>query len=155
MPREQEAAVFRLAIRHWNDGDLDGVVDLLADDICHTVNVDALEIPWMKSAEGKAEVAARLNLIRETFIINAFVIESLVFEADDIRATVFGYHTHKKTGERLDVRLRFRVRVKDGRIARLEETVDAAYFEAFERFVRYLGQTAEELGSAPPEPFSA
>ena len=132
-----------------------GVLALLADDIRHTVNVDALGIPWMASAEGKADVAARLGLIRETFIIDAFVIESLITEAEDIRATVVGYHTHKTTGERLDVRLRFRVRVRDGLLVQLDETVDAAYFEAFQRFVSYLGQTAEELGNAPPEPFSS
>ena len=155
MPREDDIAVFRLAVRHWNDGDFDGVLALLADDIRHTVNVDALGIPWMASAEGKADVAARLGLIRETFIIDAFVIESLITEAEDIRATVVGYHTHKTTGERLDVRLRFRVRVRDGLLVQLDETVDAAYFEAFQRFVSYLGQTAEELGNAPPEPFSS
>ncbi|WP_041316206.1 nuclear transport factor 2 family protein [Hyphomicrobium nitrativorans] len=155
MPRDDNALVFRLACRYWNDGDFDSVIALLADDIRHTVNVDALGIPWMASAEGKADVAARLNLIRETFLVDAFVIEALVTDAEELRATVVGYHTHKKTRERLDVRLRFRVRVRDGLLAQIDETVDAAYFEAFERFVRYLEQTAEELGNAPPEPFSA
>lgn len=155
MPRESDVSVFRLAVRYWNDGDFDAVLALIADDIRHTVNVDALGIPWMASAVGKADVAARLGLIRETFVIDAFVIESLIMETEDIRATVVGYHTHRKTGERLDVRLRFRVRVRDGMLVWLEETVDAAYFEAFERFVRYLAQTAEELGNAPPESFSA
>lgn len=148
MSREQDGAVFQLAVRHWNDGNLDGVLGLLADDICHTVNVDALNIPWAMSATGKNAVRQRLGLIQQTFVINAFLVESLVYEDDDIRATVLGYHTHRRTGECLDVRLRFRVRVRDGLIVRLDETVDGAYFEAFERFVRYLEQTAQEAAAS-------
>ena len=150
--REREADVFRRAVRHWTDGDFDAVVALLDDDICHTVNVDALGIPWMMTTKGKTEMAGRLALIRETFVINAFVLEALIHETRSLRATVYALHTHKKTGERLDVRLRFRVFIKSGRIARLEETVDGAYFEAFERFVRYLEERAGEIGSAPHLP---
>lgn len=135
-------------MRCWNAGDFDGVTALLDDEICHTVNVDKLGIPWMMSATGKAEMAGRLALIRETFVIDAFMLESLVHETRSLRARVHAIHTHKKTGERLDVRLRFRVFVKAGRIVRLEETVDGTYFEAFERFVRYLEERAVEIGVA-------
>lgn len=150
--RERELDVFRRSVRFWNDGDFDGVLSLLAEDICHSVNVDALGIPWMMSASGKPEVAGRLALIRETFIIDSFEMETLTHETNYLRAAVHAFHTHKKTGEQLDVRLRFRVTVKSGLIARIEETVDASYFEAFERFVRYVEQTAIEAGSAPHAP---
>ena len=143
MSRELDAAVFRLAVRHWNDGDLEGVLSLIADDIIHVVNVDALEIPWVSSAEGKLALTARLMLIAATFDINAFIIESLVHEKDDIRATVLVYHTHKKTRERLDIRVRFRVQVKNGLIVRMDEFLDAAYIDAFNRFVKYLEETAQ------------
>ncbi len=145
MSREEEAAVFRLAVRRWSDGDFDGVLALLADDIIHTVNIDALQIPWVASAAGKAEVTARLKVIQATFVVDAFIIESLVYEPEAIRATVLGYHKHRKTQERLDVRVRFLVRVRDGLIVRLDEPVDGAYFEAFQRFVSYLQQAAPEL----------
>ncbi|MCC7253821.1 nuclear transport factor 2 family protein [Hyphomicrobium sp.] len=144
MSQEEEAAVFRLAVRHWSDGNFEGVLALLADDIVHSVNVDALQIPWVSSAEGKPEVSARLKLIIDTFVVDAFVIENLVYENGEIRATVLGYHVHRKTRERLDVRVRFRVRVRDGLIVRIDEFLDAAYIEAFERFVRYLEQAAQQ-----------
>jgi ketosteroid isomerase-like protein len=149
MSRELDAAVFRLAVRHWTDGDLEGVLSLIADDIVHVVNVDALEIPWVSSAEGKPALTARLMLIAATFDINAFIIESLVLEKDDIRATVLVYHTHKKTRERLDIRVRFRVRVKNGLIVRMDEFLDAAYIDAFNRFVKYLEETAQAAGGQP------
>jgi ketosteroid isomerase-like protein len=146
MSLEEDGAVFRQAVRNWSDGNLDGVLALLGDDVVHTVNVDALKIPWASSAVGKADVSARLKLIIDTFVVDAFVIENLVYEEEELRAAVLGYHVHRKTGERLDVRLRFRVRVRDGLIVRLDEFLDAAYIDAFERFVRYLEQAAQEAG---------
>jgi ketosteroid isomerase-like protein len=149
MSREQDAAVFRQAVRFWNDGNLEGVLSLIADDIVHVVNVDALEIPWVSSAEGKPALTARLMLIAATFVINAFIVESLVQERDDIRATVLVYHTHRKTGEPLDVKVRFRVRVRDGLIVRMDEFLDAAYIDAFNRFVKSLEETAQAAGGQP------
>jgi ketosteroid isomerase-like protein len=63
---------------------------------------------------------------------------------------VLGYHVHRKTRERLDVRVRFRVRVRDGLIVRIDEFLDAAYIEAFQRFVSYLEQTAQDAGITLP-----
>lgn len=146
MSQEDEIAVFRRAVRCWSDEDFAGAVALLDDDIIHTVNVDALEIPWASSAEGKPNVTGRLKLIADTFVVNAFIIENLTYERGEIRATVLGYHVHRKTHERLDVKVRFRVRVRDGLIVRIDETLDAAYIEAFQRFVTYLEQTAQEAG---------
>lgn len=150
MSLDETERVFRQAIRNWSDGNLDGVVALLADDIVHNVNVDALQIPWVSSTVGKAEVCGRLKLIMDTFVINAFVVESLVREKTHIRAVVLGYHTHRRTGERLDVKLRFRARVANGLIVQLDEFLDAAYIEAFERFVKYLEQTAQEAAAGQP-----
>jgi hypothetical protein len=51
---------------------------------------------------------------------------------------------HRKTRERLDVRVRFRVRVQNGLITRVDEYLDAPYIEAFQRFVTYLEQPAHD-----------
>jgi ketosteroid isomerase-like protein len=147
MQPTNSAAVFRAAIQGWSAGDLEGVLKLFADDIVHTVHVGALDVPYMVSANGKAEVRQRLELIMATFVVDTFVIESLVEDLDEVRATIQGYHTHRKTGERLDVRLRFLARVRGRQIARLDEYIDTAYFEAFERFVRYLEQTAQDAAA--------
>lgn len=147
MSKDDDIAVFRLAVRYWSEGNFDGVIALLADDIVHNVNVDKLKIPWVSSAAGKADVTARLALIGRTFVVNAFIIENLVCDGEEIRATVLGYHRHRKTGERLDVRVRFRVRVRDGLLSRIDEFLDEAYIDAFQRFVTYLEEAAIEAGA--------
>jgi len=146
MSQEEEIAVFRRAVRCWGEGDFEGTIATLDEATVHIVNLDPLVVPWLSSAEGKRDVSANLKLIIDTFIINAFIIEALSYENGEIRATVLAYHVHRKTGERLDVKVRFRVRVRNGLIVRVDEFLDAAYIEAFERFVRHLEQTAQEAG---------
>lgn len=132
-PRDEARRVFRFAHQMWSQGDLDGFLSCLSDDVVYSVNVHGAQV-----AVGKAEVRARLELLRDAFDINAFVIESLVHEEAWSRSVVLAYYKHKTTGERLDVRVRFRGLVRDGLLARVEEQHDAAYVEAFECFVRHL-----------------
>jgi ketosteroid isomerase-like protein len=147
----EERAIVRVAHDRWGEGDLEGFLRCLADDVIYTVNVDAREVPYAMGTVGKEEMRGHLQLLLDTFIINAFVIEHLVHEAAYSRSTVLGYYRHKKTGERLDVRIRFRFWVKDGLITRLEEFHDAPYVEAFERFVRYLEETAKKMAAGLPD----
>jgi ketosteroid isomerase-like protein len=146
MSLEEERAVVREAHLRWGEGDLDGFMSCFSDDVVHSVNVEG--VPYASTAAGKAEMRGRLQLLLDTFVVDAFVIDTLVHEKDVSRSTVLGYYKHKKTGERLDVKLRFRAQVKDGLVIRLEEILDAAYIEAFERFVRYLEEAAQEAGGA-------
>jgi ketosteroid isomerase-like protein len=142
-----DVAVVRLVIQKWSASDLAGVLKLLSDDIVHTVHVGELDVPYMASANGKEELRQRLQMILDTFFVNAFVIDSLVHERDEIRMSVRGYHEHKRTGERLDVSVRFHFRVRKGAIMKIDEYVDTAYFAAFERFVRYLEETAQKMAA--------
>lgn len=144
MSQKEEIAVFRRAVRCWGEKDFAGTIATLDDAIVHNVNVHA--IPWLTGAEGKDEVASNLKLITDTFVINAFIIEALFYENDEIRANVLGYHVHRKTRERLDVRVRFRVRVQNGLIVRVDEYLDGPYIQAFQRFVTYLEQPAQDAG---------
>lgn len=143
---EEERSAFRRAHVVWNDGDIEGLLSLMSDDIVYSVNVDG--IPYAASAIGKHDLRARLQILLDTFVIDAFVAESIVHEPEFSRSTVLGYYKHKKTGERLDIKVRFRVWMRDNVIFRMEENHDAAYIEAFERFVRYLGQTVEAKAAA-------
>lgn len=138
MSLEEERVVIRLACRVWNDGDLEGLLDCFTDDIVYTVNVDGQEVPYAGNTVGKDQMRARLLVLLDNLVVNAFVIESLVHEKEFSRAMVLGYYRHKRTGERLDVKIRFRFWVKDGLITRMEENHDAPYVEAFQRFVRSL-----------------
>lgn len=138
-----ERAAFHLAHLAWGAGDFDGFMALIADDIVYTVNVDGEQLPYAASTVGKEQVRQRMLLLLDTFVVNAFVMEHLVHEPTYSRSSVLGYYTHKKTGEYLEIKIRFRGWVKDGLITRLEEYHDAAYVEAFHRFVTHLQAAAQ------------
>lgn len=144
-----ERSSFLLAHHAWSDGDIDSFVSFLSEDVVYIVNVDGLKVPYACSAFGREDVRQRMQLLLDTFVINAFVVETLVHESDHSRSTVLGYYKHKRTGERLDIKVRFHGWVENGLIGRLEEYHDAAYVEAFERFVRYLEVAASEAGRNP------
>lgn len=143
-----ERSVVVLAHELWAKGDLDGFVALLAENIVYEVNVDG--VPYAASANGREVVRARLQLLLDTFEVQAFVIEHLVHEETCTRTRVLGFYKHRKTGERLDIKVSFIAHVDGGLISRLQEIHDAAYVEAFERFVRHLEAAA--ASQSPPEP---
>jgi ketosteroid isomerase-like protein len=142
MSLAEERSAFYRAHLAWGDNDLDAFMSYLAEDVVYVVNVDGLEVPYAASAVGKAEVRQRLQLLLDTFVVNAFVAEDIVHEPEFSRSRVIGYYKHKKTGERLDTKLRFHGWIKDGLLVRIEEYLDAAYVEAFQRFVMHLEAAA-------------
>jgi len=73
-------------------------------------------------------------------VLQAFPSSGFVFTGwgpQSGNATTFIY-THKMTGEVLAVRVRFRVRFRGELIYLMDEHHDAAYVEAFQRFVFHM-----------------
>ena len=143
MPSPADRAAFEQAHSRWAVGDLEGFLDLFTEDVLYNVNVDGLAVPYASSALGKEDVRQRLQLLMLTFTVDKFVPESIVDAADHCRSVVIGHYTHRKTGEVLKVRVRFRVWFRDGLISRMDEHHDAAYVEAFQRFVFHLQNAAQ------------
>lgn len=144
MPSRAERAAFAEAHVRWAASDLEGFLEHLTEDVLYTVNVDGLAVPYASSALGKEDVRQRLQLLLDTFTVDKFEPESMVDESDHFRSVVVGHYTHRNTGEELRVRVRFRVWFRDGLIARMDEHHDAAYVEAFQRFVFHLQNAAQE-----------
>lgn len=142
MPSPTERAAFEAAHIRWAAGDLEGFLAHFTDDVLHNVNVDGLAVPYASSALGKEDMRQRLQLLIHTFTVDKFDPESIVREGDHWRSVVVGHYTHRKTGEELRVRIRFRVWFRDGLIERMDEHLDAAYVEAFQRFVFHLQNAA-------------
>ncbi|HWV81464.1 MAG TPA: nuclear transport factor 2 family protein [Hyphomicrobiaceae bacterium] len=138
MPTLAELAAFEEAHVRWAASDLEGLLGFLTDDIRYNVNVDGLAVPYASSALGKEDVRQRLQLLLDTFTIDKFGAERIWGEADHCRSAVVGHYTHRKTGEPIRLRIRFRAWFRDGLIARMNEHHDAAYVEAFQRFVFHL-----------------
>lgn len=141
MPLSERAA-FQQAHDVWAASDLEGFLALVTEDILYTVNVDGLAVPYASSALGKEDVRQRLQLLLDTFTVDHFVSALMLPEADGWRSVVDASYTHKKTGEILRVRVRFRVWFRDGLIYRMDEHHDAAYVEAFQRFVFHMQNAA-------------
>lgn len=146
MPVEEGRSAFYRAHIAWGAADFDGFMSLIDEDIIYLVNVDGLAVPYASSAVGKEDVRQRFQLLLDTFVVEAFIVESLVHEAEYSRSVVLGRYQHKKTGERLEIKIRFLGWVRDGLITRIEEYHDAAYIEAFARFVAHLQAAAEAMG---------
>lgn len=130
----------------WEAGNFPRFMSLIAEDILYIVNVDGMSVPYAMSAVGKTDVAQRLQLLLDTFDVTTFAVEHLVHEPESTRTRVHGVYRHKKTGETLDIRVRFRCWVQHGLLVRVEETHDARYIEAFERMVFHLQQAAAGAG---------
>jgi len=148
MSLSDERAVVAKAHAVWGESDLEAFLAFLTDDIVHNVNVDGGLVPYAASAVGKDAVRERLALLLATFEIQAFVIETMIHTPAYTRTRVLGYYKHKRSGERLDITPRFDAYVRDGLIWRIDEYHDAAYIEAFERFVGFLQEEAMRGGGA-------
>jgi hypothetical protein len=61
-----------------------------------------------------------------------------VHEAAYSRSSVLGFYKHKKSGARLEIKIRFTAYFRGDLMERVEEVHDASYIEAFQRFVTYL-----------------
>lgn len=138
MPTPAELAAFEEAHVRWAASDLEGLLEFLTDDVLYNVNVDGLAVPYASSALGKEDVRQRLQLLLDTFTVDKFEPESIGGAADHCRSVVVGHYTHHRTGEKVRLRIRFRAWFRDGLIACMDEHHDAAYVEAFQRFLFHL-----------------
>jgi ketosteroid isomerase-like protein len=138
----RDRTAFYLLNERWAKSDLEGVMALFSEEALHLINVDGVAVPYATSTYGKEDLRQRLQIVLDTFYIDKFDIESYAHEREFTRSVVMTHKTHKRTGERLCERLRFRYWFKDGLIVRTEENHDAPYIEAFQRFVCQLEHAA-------------
>ena len=129
----------------WERGDIEAFMAYLHEDIVYLVNVDGMQVPYAMSALGKNDAYERLSFLIHTFVVERFTLEKLVHEVDQSWSVVHGIYRHRKTGEVLETKLRFKGWMSAGKITRLEETLDANYIQAFERFVFYQQQAAGDI----------
>ncbi len=122
----------------WRSGDFAGFMALFHEDILWLVNIDGINVPYASSAVGKEDLRWRLQLMMDTFEITGFDMEAIEHGPESCRSLVHLLYVHKTTREPLDVKIRFTGWEKDGVLVRFDERSDAAYVEAYARFVHYL-----------------
>lgn len=151
----EDRAIVERAHQLWAAGDFEAFLACLTEDVVHVVNVGDDELPYGGDTVGRAMARERLQLVRDTFDIQAFVIEKIAHEAAFTRTHVLAYYKHKRTGERLDMKIRLLMFLRDGRICRIQEYHDAAYLEAFHRFVSHIEETLAAAAPAAAERISS
>ena len=139
-----DRSAFIGALEAWKAQDLDRLMTFVADDILYLINVDGIQVPYAMSAVGKEDLRGRLQVVIATFDLITYTIDRIVHEPDYSRALVHGVYRHIKTGEILDIHLRFYAWFgEDGLLTRVHELHDATYLAAFEQFVSHLMMAAE------------
>ena len=93
---------------------------------------------YLAAGASLEDVRQRLQLLLDTFTVDKFEPESIGEGPDYCRSVVVGHYTHRRTREKIRLRIRFRAWFRDGLIACMNEHHDAAYVEAFQRFVFHL-----------------
>ena len=74
-------------------------------------------------------------MVLDTFEIGAYVTDHIAVQREMLRANMKIVYIHRASGERLITRFRFAIRLRNGLMQRIDEFHDAAYLEAFMRFV--------------------
>lgn len=135
---QRGTCAFEQAHLKWIAGDFIAFMALFDEDIVWIVNIDGINVPYASSALGKEDLRWRLQHMMDVFSIDAFNVELIEHGPETCRSVVQLGYIHKRTGEPLDVKLRFTGWARDGRLVRMEERADASYVEAYAKFVQYL-----------------
>ena len=146
------ACTFEQSHQAWVSGDFEAFMAGFAEDILWTVNIDGIGVPYASSAVGKEDLRWRLTHMMETFEIAGFDIEAMEHGEETCRSLVQICYVHRTTREPLMVKLRFKGWQQADVIVRMEESTDAPYVEAYNRFVRYLEAAAQTPPVASPSP---
>ena len=127
--------IFEETMTAWANQDLDRALRFVSEDIIHTLNVDGELVPFAASVKGKAAMREKLEVMLKAFEIGACVTDHVSVQGNIIRANMKAIYIHLASGERLITKFRYVIEQRDGLMMRINEFHDAAYLEAFMRFI--------------------
>lgn len=134
-PEEMTRALVEGMLYTWAARDITGTLAYMDERVVHALNVDDELIPYGAATVGKRALRAKLQLVLDQFDFGAYVTDHLTINDTTARARLKIIYIHKPTGARLITRFRMVVTQHAGRIIRIDEYYDAAYLEAFTRYV--------------------
>jgi len=132
---ERTKQVFEQTMTAWVNQDLDRALSFVSDNIVHSLNVDGEVVPFAASVRGKTAMREKLELMLKMFEIGAYVTDHLSLQGTIARANMKVIYIHLASGERLITKFRYVIEQRDGLIIRIKEFHDAAYLEAFMRYI--------------------
>lgn len=143
----QVREMIQRSVRAWADQDLEAATADLADNVVHALNIDPSIAPFTASAVGKADVRAKFASIMAAFEFEKFEIVALTALPSWGVAQVDLRYRHRATGDTLETQAKLLLRIRDGKIALIEETHDAVRVESYLRgIIRKMGRGPLEAG---------
>ena len=118
----------------WRNGQLEIVLERLAEDIEHTIHIPPAVNPIGGSVHGRAATAERLAAIGRDYEILAFENDAVCAEGDEATANVRLRYRHRQTGAEIETVSAHHWRLDSaGRVVLFEEFHDLPAVEAFSR----------------------
>jgi ketosteroid isomerase-like protein len=119
--------------RCWIKGDVDGAMQVVADDCVYALYISDELLPHGGETVGRENIRAALIQVRVDFKYILYRPYAFIVDGDVCRYRVEFMYRHRRSGEILSGRLRFLMKVRDGSIVRADEYHDRAMVEAFLR----------------------
>jgi ketosteroid isomerase-like protein len=120
-----EKRIHAMARLH-SDGNLRGMLDLVADDIVFNVRGNWLTFPYTRPIRGKKQVAETMAMIAVQFQTLGSVIHELVIDGDRVAVRRTAKIRHRGTGKVGEVDIAGFIRFRDGLVVELTEIADSA-----------------------------
>lgn len=125
MSEQQNLEVVRRGYEAFGRGDIQALLDLLADDV-EWVSPGPPELPTAGNRRGRQQVAQFFQAVDQIFEIQQFEPKAFVAQGD--RVVVLGTDTAriKATGKMVTEDWAHAFTVQDGRIVRMQEFIDTS-----------------------------
>ena len=121
--------------RAWADNDLDAAMAFVADDATFVIHIDQPAIEHAGRWTGRDQIRRSLAISRSNFDYILYRPIILGVSGEIVRVRIEYIGTHKASGERLSMRFRNVMTVREGLIAHCDEYHDAAMLQAFMQLV--------------------
>jgi ketosteroid isomerase-like protein len=121
---------------HWERGDLDRAMSLVADSCVFTVHVSEDLVEHAGQWVGAAQIRAALATARLHYDYNVYRPVIMGTAGNTVRVRVEFSGTHRPTGEPISMTFRQVMVVENGQILRCDEYHDRAKLEAYLRLIQ-------------------
>jgi ketosteroid isomerase-like protein len=117
----------------WAGGDIDGAMQLIAEDAVYTLFIDEGLLPVSGRTVGRVNIESGLRIVRQQFEYLLYRPLDLIPDGNEVRHQVEFMYRHRASGEVLSGRFRMIMRIEGNLIVRADEYHDRGRVEAFLR----------------------
>lgn len=130
MGAEENLATVKAAYEAFGSGDVEAILDLLADDVDWAAEASSTAAPWYGVCHSKEEVGAFFQAFGSTMEVQEFNPYAFGSNDDEVFSVVHFACSARSTGKSVRFDLHHYFRFADGKIAFYRGTEDTAAVEA-------------------------